>query len=361
MKALPALLLPALLFCAACSQHSLPAHGTNAPSSSTASSAESDSSGWTWTRYEGNPVFPAVRGTWMESQTANPDLLRKDDTLYMYFRGQRDGHDRIGFATIPVNRFDGVTWEIFPKPVIDVGDTASWDENHALDPATVLVKGKVFLYYTGVSPRADRAICLATSEDGRHFNKYEKNPVVIGGAPEIVYHNGRFYLCFWKKKPAGPGYQIHLATSPDGYDFTEVSPDPVIAVGPAGSWDSHTTETPRIFSEGGVFYMLYCASDRHNDYPADAGLATSRDLIHWQKYPGNPIFSRGPAGAWDEGAIWFTTVEKINGRYYMWYEGYGGGEARIKPYGSYLKGGKSQVGMATLEAPYFYVKPSDVK
>jgi hypothetical protein len=103
--------------------------------------------------------------------------------------------------------------------------------------------------------------------------------------------------------------------------------------------------------------MVYCGSDRNKDYPFNAGLATSRDLVHWAKYPGNPIFSRGDESQWDEGAIWFTTVEKISGRYFMWYEGYGGGTARTEPYGSYLKGGKSQVGMATLDAPYFYVRP----
>ena len=103
--------------------------------------------------------------------------------------------------------------------------------------------------------------------------------------------------------------------------------------------------------------MLYCGSDSNKDYPFYAGLRRPRDLVHWTKYPHNPIFSRGEEGAWDEGAIWFTTVEKINGRYYMWYEGYGGGTARTEPYGSYLKGGKSQVGMATMDAPYFYVRP----
>jgi len=49
-------------------------------------------------------------------------------------------------------------------------------------------------------------------------------------------------------------------------------------------------------------------------------------------------------------------VEKIDGVYYMWYEGYGGGTARKEPYGSYLKGGRSQIGLATMKADYFYVR-----
>ena len=95
--------------------------------------------------------------------------------------------------------------------------------------------------------------------------------------------------------------------------------------------------------------MFYCGSDRFSDYPAHAGYATSTDLIHWHKHP-QPVFSRGPEHSWDEGAIWFTTVEKIRDKYYLWYEGYGGGEAREKEYGSYLQGGKSQIGLAVMGA-----------
>jgi predicted GH43/DUF377 family glycosyl hydrolase len=321
------------------------------------SPAREDTTLFTWNRFAGNPVFPAAAGTWREAQTANPDLLLNGGTYFLYFRGQRGGHDRIGVATIPKERFDGFTWNIFPEPVIDVGGPGSWDERHALDPAAVLVAGRVFLYYTGSSARADRAVCLAVSDDGLHFQKYEQNPVIVGGGPEVVFRDGTFYLFFWKQVPGRKGFQIHFATSADGYHYTEPAQSLALPVGPEGSWDSYTVETPRIFSEGGLSYMVYCGSDRNKDYPFSAGLATSPDLVHWTKYSGSPIFSRGDEGQWDEGAIWFTTVEKINGRYYMWYEGYGGGTARTEPYGSYLKGGKSQVGMATLDAPYFYMRP----
>jgi predicted GH43/DUF377 family glycosyl hydrolase len=319
--------------------------------------AAKDTTTFTWVRHPHNPVFAATPGTWYEAQCANPDLLIWGETCFMYFRGQRNGHDRIGVATIPKKKFDGVTWNIDPTPVIDVGAPGSWDENHALDPATVVYKGKVFLYYTASSPKVDRSICLATSTDGYRFTKYEANPVIIGGAPEVVVKNDTFYLYFWKQVPGKKGFQIHYATSRDGFRFTEPQQAPVLPVGKNGAWDAFTTETPRIFQEGGLYYMLYCGSAVNKDYPFDAGLATSTDLVHWTKYPHNPIFSRGGERAWDEGAIWFTTVEKMQGVYYMWYEGYGGGTARTEPYGSYLKGGKSQVGMATMKAPYFYVRP----
>jgi predicted GH43/DUF377 family glycosyl hydrolase len=122
-----------------------------------------------WHRYRGNPLLPVQDGTWMEAQTANPHLLLVGDTRHLYFRGQQGGHDRIGVATVPRERFDGVTWNVHSEPLIDVGPAGSWDATHVLDPATVMVDGRVFLYYSAVSPRCDRCVCLATSGDGIHY------------------------------------------------------------------------------------------------------------------------------------------------------------------------------------------------
>ena len=91
------------------------------PAQDSARGPERDDLTFQWKRYPTNPIFPVVPSTWMESQTANPDLLLNGDTYFMYFRGQQGGHDRIGVATIPREEFDGVTWRIRPEPIIDVG------------------------------------------------------------------------------------------------------------------------------------------------------------------------------------------------------------------------------------------------
>ena len=256
---------------------------------------------------------------------------------------------------------NGYTWDFQGPPIIDVGPQGSPDDSSCLSPATVRVNGRIFLYYTGTNSRGEESICLAVSDDGKNFSKYEKNPVIKGSTPEVVYHENTFSLYFCRPAPGKGGNQIHYATSKDGYTFTSPSATPVLSLGRGKSWDSFSIETPRIFSEGGLFYMLYCGSDRYKDFPWNAGLATSRDLVRWTKYGRNPIFSRGYPGTWDESAIWYATVEKINDQYYLWYQGYGGGMKRDERYSSFLNGGKSQVGTATLDAPYFFVKPRKEK
>ena len=325
------------------------------------STPNSSSAKFQWKRVPQNPIIPAATGSLMESMAGGPDVLLNGNTYYLYFHGQAGGHARIGAATVPRSKFDGVTWDLTVGRLIEMGGPGSWDETACLDPATVMVKDRVFLYYTGVSSRPDRAICLAVSNDGIHFTKYEKNPVTIGSTPEVVYYKNTFYLYFQRPVPGKESFQIYYATSQDGFHFTDPSLAPALPVGPEGSWDRFSVETPRIFSEGNLFYMVYCGSDRYKDSPWNAGLATSRDLVHWTKYAGNPIYSRGYPGTFDEGSICSPTVVKNNDRYYMFYQGFGGGKNRNEPYGSDLQGGRAQVGAATLDAPYFFVRPDKKK
>jgi len=106
--------------------------------------------------------------------------------------------------------------------------------------------------------------------------------------------------------------------------------------------------------------MMYGGCPRFFDYPIAIGLARSRDLLHWQRYPGSPILERGAPGSWDEGALWFATVLKKDQTYYLWYEGTGAGQGleseenrqvsvlcREQDYGGYAVSSFSQIGLAT--------------
>ena len=89
-------------------------------------------------------------------------------------------------------------------------------------------------------------------------------------------------------------------------------------------WDSLSVVTPRIFFDEGIYILIYAGDNEEKDYPKNFGIAFSKDLLSWTRYPGNPILSSGSQGSWESRAIWFPEILKVNENYYLWYEGYDG-------------------------------------
>ena len=334
-----------------------------------------------FTRHKRNPIIPTTPETFTSVHTANPDVLLFRGRYHLYFRGHGDasrrldeaagfvgvsasgGHDQIGVAYADPKGFDGARWEMYAgNPVIRPGtEPEAIDSGHVLDPAAVVLDGRVHLYYTAHSldPATGSSTGLAVSDDGTHFEKVP-GPVVPAIAPEAVVHDGRIYL-LCSKPGAGGHFEILAFVSRDGLRFEQASKSAVLRPsGITGAFDRVSVTTVRIWREGEWFYMTYAGCDRYPDYPGAIGLARSRDLLDWERYPGNPIFERGEPGTWDEGALWFPTVEKIGGTYYLWYEGGGAGlglatpeareasrRARDENYGGYGTTARSQIGLAT--------------
>jgi len=315
----------------------------------------------TWERYSKNPVVPVVKGTWKNSWTANPDILLYNNKYFFYYRGQEeDGKDRIGVMTIQKEKFNGVNFNDYSNnPIIDVGDSFSFDSKYVLDPAAIEFNGKIYLYYSGISGAYQESefadsIGLAISDDGYNFTKYKNNPLFEGRSPEIIYKDGKFYMLYVKSSSKGyyidSPFEIYLTLSDDGIHFSDYGKEPVLSPGKNREWDLFTVTTPRVFCEDDIYYMIYAGDNSHYDYPKNFGLAASRDLINWTKYIRNPIYERGEKGTWEEGGIWFPTFIKIDGTYYMWYEGYGQGKDRNK---AFDKPGYSQIGLSTLSGINF--------
>ena len=172
----------------------------------------------------------------------------------------------------------------------------------------------------------------------------------------MVFHAGEYWL-FYSALDARGGTDICVVRSPDPYRFDHTRRQIVLSVGEPGSWEGLSVTTHRIFRDNGLWYMVYAGSDRHEDTPWHFGVAASHDLVTWTRYPGNPVFERGPEGTWDDCGIWYGTTVKVDGVYYMWYEGRSSGEPRhvadTRP-GGRGRGGISQIGLATMRSDTFF-------
>ncbi len=79
----------------------------------------------------------------------------------------------------------------------------------------------------------------------------------------------------------------------EGEKYPTLSEDTVVILGDSGKWDYNKAHTLSVVeaNNGGYKYWGYYGLSYYDTNPAfrKAGLARSNDLVHWDKYEGNPI------------------------------------------------------------------------
>ncbi len=274
-----------------------------------------------WKRFSDNPYLSPQEDTVAPDAVTTPDVLISERGISLIAGAVEVGKERIIGIPFSIEDFERSAANLIQSAsvILDAGPS-DYDCYHVFDPATIIWGQKIYLFYSAIGKGSD-SIGLALSEDGKHFRKFD-HPVTTGRSPEVISHKDKLYL-FYVLKTQDTGYRVHASCSDDGREFQPISPKPILHPGSSGDWDQYEVTTPRIFSRSGIYYMVYAGSHRpeQKDLPDAFGLARSYDLTHWEKYPGNPIFRVGPAGQWDDGAIWFGTVFEWNNILYLIYEG----------------------------------------
>ncbi len=217
-----------------------------------------------WTKYEGNPVLEVgPTGSWDDNYLIEPYVLFDDTTYHMWYGGEDGSSNRIGHATSP----DGVDWtKDSLNPVLGLGPSGSWEDNEVT-------------------------------------------------ASWVLYDGTTYHM--WYHGHDGTSFRIGHATSLDGVDWTKDSLNPVLGLGPSGSWDDRHVETPVVLMlDDTTFFMWYGGSDGNN---TRIGLATSSDGVVWEKWGTNPVMDRGTG--WEGRSIFPEAVLLIDDTLRMWYLG----------------------------------------
>jgi len=190
------------------------------------------------------------------------------------------------------------------------GSSPFWDGRMASFPGVWKDGGTYYLVYEG-SGASRGEIGLARSTDGVHFTKSSPNPICQHnssgieqaniGTPSLYKENGVWYLFYhsfdWTD------CRDCVATGTDLTSLTKYSGNPIIDT-VSNTWESGTIgRRSTIFKEGSYYYLTYEGS---TEQPYDTarwstGLARSTDLLHWTKYPSNPVIPQTASGMGNDG------------------------------------------------------------
>jgi len=241
------------------------------------------------------------------------------------------------------------------------------------------------LWYCGsrgaVAERVFR-LGLATSRDGRRFDKSPSNPVFEFGdgkhsvltpavlrSPDggVLRHEGKLRMWFSATHFAGPSglHTLHETTSIDGVDWQapspaqlenayaptvikegevyrlwyadvssdpwifrhaesrdgrhwDVTPEPVLVIDQA--WEQGRLIYPSVLTSGGVYLMWYGSYWSEHANKTAIGFAASVDGLRWHKSPQNPVLRPDPARPWESH---YTTSQSVlrleDGSFRIWY------------------------------------------
>lgn len=237
--------------------------------------------------YSSNPVFKGTGTDTWDKQIRERGFILFEGGIYKLWYTGYNGPESVtkylGYATSK----DGINWTRYSdKPVFN----DKWTE----DIFVFKNEGVYYMYAEG----KDDIAHLLISNDGINWN--EQGDLVIRkvngdtipgpyGTPNVLIENGKWYL-FYERNDEG----IWLAQSTDHKTWTNIQDDPVINKGPGGT-DATQIATNQVIKYKGRYYIYYHGypdlKSPDNKYPGlwTSNVAMSTDLIHWVKYPDNPI------------------------------------------------------------------------
>ncbi len=219
-------------------------------------------------------LLPERKSGWRRDIVCGPSVLRRGDTLHMWFAGQMRPMEQqaarscIGHAVSK----DGVNWTADERPVL-VPD-APWEGWAVQEPCVLWDEpaNRYQMWYAAGRMHAADAIGYAESDDGLTWRKYNENPILRPDPAQywqmlkvhapFVLREADGYALFYAGVDGDGNASLGLCRSRDGVrDWTFFAENPVVA-GTDGGWDYHDIVRCAVRREGDGYRMWYAGRTR---------------------------------------------------------------------------------------------------
>jgi predicted GH43/DUF377 family glycosyl hydrolase len=209
-------------------------------------------------------------------------------------------------------------------PIVSLGQPGDFDDQHIFAPAAAFENGRYWLWYSGSRGTPGNRVFrlgLATSDDGKRFDKHAANPVLAfadnahsvltpallrNPDGSVLRENGKLRLFFSATRLGKSGlHTLHQSHSSDGIAWNEPSP-PLL----------ENCYCPTVLKTDRGYEMWYSDVSRR---PWVIRHAASSDGNSWQVTE-RPVLVLSQS--WEAEVFVYPTVLKIDGAYLMWYGSY---------------------------------------
>jgi predicted GH43/DUF377 family glycosyl hydrolase len=218
-------------------------------------------------------------------------------------------------------------------PVLSLGRTDAFDEQHIFAPCVVQENGQFWLWYCGSRGSvADRVfgLGLATGMDGRTFARHPASPVLkfaddrhsiltptlltdVRGIPQRENGKLRMWFSSTDFHDRTALHTLHESTSADGVQWSP--PSPVLVKG---------VYAPTVLKTGDTYRLWFTDVSKS---PWLIRYAESRDGTSWCVEPEAVL---RVDQSWELDRLFYPTVREVDGVLLMWYGSYWKGQGSQK-------------------------------
>lgn len=278
--------------------------------------------GWlepqTWIRDCDQPVVQLGKPSQFDDMHLfAPYVVQDGNQFRMFYCGSRGKvEDRVFALGLATSR-DGKTFEKFAgNPVYRFGD-----EKHSILTPSILRDGDQWRMWFAATDFKDASglhtLHAATSADGVHWS--EPSPALLTNvyAPSVI-KTGRTYRMWFTRVGQKPWVICH-ATSQNGREW-KVTPQPVLELDQP--WEHERLFYTAVVRHEGAYLMWYGSywKEAQPELKTALGLAVSLDGIQWYKHPANPVFRPDVTRSWESNYVTSHSVMRLSdGQWRIWY------------------------------------------
>jgi hypothetical protein len=289
------------------------------------------------------PVESVARPDWSQEYFQAPNTILLEDRLRVFFCSREFAANgqyisRVGFCDF--SRDGNFTFMGYsPNPLIELGKSGAFDE-FGTYPLSVHTDGDLtFGVYGGwtrcFSVPFDVSLGLVVSRDlGESFQKVQEEPILtkcqdepfIISSPKLRKYDGVWYLYYiagekWKidNSRIEPVYKIRLATSTDLIHWQRHGKNLI-----ESKLFEEAQASPDVFELDGSYHMYFCYRETSNTKEIGGGYrigyARSENLFDWIREDSSAGIEIGP-DTWDSLDISYPHFFTLNKKNYLLYLG----------------------------------------